>query len=99
MWHTLSALIEFCVCENPLKFFIMPHKKSYQEYFRDYYFIEAWKIKNKGKSQHINYKWYFKNSLTLKNAQKNIEVVTSDNEAPQTGVFKNDWIILWVLTP
>ena len=22
-----------------------------------------------------------------------------DNEAPQTGVFKNYWIILWVITP
>ena len=21
------------------------------------------------------------------------------NEAPQTGVFKNDWITLWVITP
>ena len=22
-----------------------------------------------------------------------------DNKAPQTGVFKNDWITLWVITP
>ena len=22
----------------------------------------------------------------------------NDNEAPQTGVLKNDWIILWVIT-
>ena len=22
-----------------------------------------------------------------------------DNEAPQTGIFKNDWIILWIITP
>ena len=25
--------------------------------------------------------------------------IMCDNEAPQTGVFKNDWITLWVLTP